>query len=87
MSLLPPSLSSKCGNLTRLLSLCSYYNHALKAVEEGMTYSRVRDETSELAYRLSQQKFLLPSDGEEKVGGELEKLHEDILEKFTQLRE
>lgn len=43
-----------------LRNFVTYYELALRAVEgQDLTYARIRDETSELAYGLSQQKFLV----------------------------
>lgn len=43
-----------------LRNFVAYYELALKAVEGGeMTYARVRDETAELTYGLSQMKFMV----------------------------
>lgn len=71
-----------------LKNFITYYEEAVKAVEgESMTWTRVREHTSDLVYRLTQMKFLDPADGEEPNKKELEQLHQDILRQFQTLAE
>lgn len=51
-----------------LKNFIEYYNCAIKAVESGdnaMTWSKVRDQTSDEWYALSQMKFEDPADGKD----------------------
>ncbi|BGP53885.1 hypothetical protein JCM8202_006078 [Rhodotorula sphaerocarpa] len=71
-----------------LKNFITYYEQAVKAVEgDNNTWSRVREHTSELVYRLTQMKFLDPADGEEPNQKELDQLHQDILRTFQTLAE
>lgn len=67
-----------------LKNFVSYYENALKAVEnETTTWNKVRETTSDLWYRLTQQKFLDPSTQDEKeIKSELEKLYNEIQNQF-----
>lgn len=71
-----------------LKNFITYYEQAVKAVEgDNNLWSRVREHTSELVYRLTQMKFLDPADGEEPNQKELDQLHQDILRTFQTLAE
>ncbi|BGP06023.1 V-type proton ATPase catalytic subunit A isoform 2 [Rhodotorula toruloides] len=73
--------------LTGMLKcMIAYYEAAIKAVDsEGTTWSRVKDATSDLYYRLTQLKFLDPADGQEPIEKEINQLHADIQRTFQDL--
>ncbi|GHJ86581.1 hypothetical protein NliqN6_2983 [Naganishia liquefaciens] len=62
-----------------------YYDLAQKAVENGLTYNKIRDGTSDILYRLNQQKFEDPDQGEEAITKTIQKLHSDMEETFRNL--
>jgi V-type H+-transporting ATPase subunit A len=71
-----------------LRNFVTYYNCALKAVDSGeLTFNQIRDETGDLMYALSQMKFESPSQGKEVIVKKLEKVHNDIINKFRQIQE
>ncbi|KAJ9115792.1 H(+)-transporting V1 sector ATPase subunit A [Naganishia onofrii] len=64
----------------------SLYHHlAQKAVENGLTYNKIRDGTSDILYRLNQQKFEDPDQGEEDITKKIKQLHSDMEETFRNL--
>jgi V-type H+-transporting ATPase subunit A len=67
----------------------AYHEGAVKAVSDGgdLTFAKVRDETSDLMYKLSQMKFESPSQGQESIEQKLDGLHTEIQDKFRQLTE
>ncbi|KAM0792443.1 H(+)-transporting V1 sector ATPase subunit A [Microbotryomycetes sp. NB124-2] len=66
----------------------TYYENALKAVEDGSTtWSKVREATSDLWYRLTQMKFEDPAQGEEAVKKVLDDLYNDIVSQFQNITE
>ncbi|KAG0140271.1 hypothetical protein CROQUDRAFT_373895 [Cronartium quercuum f. sp. fusiforme G11] len=75
-----------------LRNLMTYYTHAQKSVEsssggKNLTWSKVRDLTSQEWYRLSQMKFEDPKDGEEALLKTFNALHDEIVKKFQSLNE
>lgn len=89
----------------------AYYDAAQKAIESSdLTFARVRDETGDLMYALSQMKFEVrpfirqgsasslvgvtnmnfkqsPSQGKDAIMKALDKVYNDIHEKFAQLQD
>ncbi|CDZ97047.1 v-type atpase [Phaffia rhodozyma] len=71
-----------------LRNFVTYYDAAQKAIDSGdMTFARIRDETGDLMYALSQMKFESPSQGKEAIVKALDKVYNDIQEKFRQLQD
>ncbi|MBW0494881.1 hypothetical protein O181_034596 [Austropuccinia psidii MF-1] len=73
-----------------LRNLMTYYTHAQKAVEtnvggKNLTWTKVRDATSDEWHRLSQMKFEDPKDGEQELLARFDQLCEDITKKFQSL--
>ncbi|KPV75838.1 uncharacterized protein RHOBADRAFT_26053 [Rhodotorula graminis WP1] len=69
-----------------LKNLVTYFEAAVKAVEGGeLTWSRVRESTSDLWYRLTQMKFEDPATGEEAILKVLNELHADIVSQFQNI--
>ncbi|KAJ9102903.1 H(+)-transporting V1 sector ATPase subunit A [Naganishia adeliensis] len=62
-----------------------YHDLAQKAVESGLTYTKIRDGTSDILYRLNQQKFEDPDQGEEDITKKIKQLHSDMEETFRNL--
>ena len=50
-----------------------------------MTWSKIREHTSDILYRLTQQKFEDPKDGEEAIQGKFDALSSDLAECFRSL--
>ena len=50
-------------------------------------WSKVKEHTSEIMYRLTQMKFELPKDGKEKIEEKMEKLNKDLHEAFRTLQD
>uniref|UniRef100_A0A7S4JX23 H(+)-transporting two-sector ATPase n=1 Tax=Paramoeba aestuarina TaxID=180227 RepID=A0A7S4JX23_9EUKA len=75
-----------------LKNICCYYNLAQREIARTKeftsgktTFQTLKDTTDGLLQRLVRMKFLEPSDGEEYVTRELEKLHDDINRHFQEL--
>lgn len=56
----------------------TFYRGAQRAVDNGLTYSQIKDGASDIMFRLSQQKFEEPADGEDAIKEKLLKLNKDI---------
>ncbi|KDE08013.1 V-type proton ATPase catalytic subunit A isoform 2 [Microbotryum lychnidis-dioicae p1A1 Lamole] len=71
-----------------LKNFVTYYELALKAVETNTTtWNKTREATSDVWFRLTQQKFEDPATGEAVVKGELDQLHADIVSTFQNVTE
>ncbi|PFH47683.1 hypothetical protein AMATHDRAFT_82092 [Amanita thiersii Skay4041] len=71
-----------------LRNFVAYHDAALKAVSQtDLTFSKIKDATSDVMFRLSQMKFESPSQGKESVKSKLDALYIEIHDKFRQLAE
>lgn len=65
----------------------SYYEEAQRAVASGAPWSKLSEATSDVKHDVSSAKFAEPSDGEEKVRADMEKLITSISERFQEASE
>ncbi|KAK2467101.1 hypothetical protein APHAL10511_001359 [Amanita phalloides] len=71
-----------------LRNFVAYHDAALRAVgQSDLTFSRVKESTGDIMFKLSQMKFESPSQGEESIKRKLDGLHAEIQDKFRQLAE
>ncbi|CAO1636628.1 unnamed protein product [Parajaminaea phylloscopi] len=71
-----------------LKNIMEYYRETQAAIAGGeLTWSRIKEHTNDVWYRLTQMKFELPKDGEEKVSEKMEKLNKDLHEAFRSLQD
>ncbi|KAL9654686.1 hypothetical protein ABK040_006748 [Willaertia magna] len=74
-----------------LRNFIKFYEEAQKAVQESgagkVTWSTIKQAMPDILYKLSSQKFIEPSEGEEKVKKGLNDLHTEILNSFKNLDE
>ncbi|EAU88427.1 endodeoxyribonuclease [Coprinopsis cinerea okayama7 len=71
-----------------LRNFVTYHDLAIKAVNQNeLTFSKIKDSTSDLMFKLSQMKFESPSQGKEDVKGKLDALYAEMQDKFRQLAE
>ena len=71
-----------------LKNFVSYFDNAQKAVEADLTYAKIRDATSDVAYQLSQMKFESPNtQSEDEISAKFEQLYNEIGESFRRLQE
>ena len=70
-----------------LRNMVIYHDKAQAALENNpdMTWARIREHTSEILYRLTQQKFEDPKEGEDKIRKVYEELENDMTESFRSL--
>lgn len=68
-------------------SFVLYNDEAQKAVASGAQWSKLAEATAEAKHRVSSAKFYEPSDGEEKIRAEFEKLNSYIYESFADASE
>ncbi|KDN48874.1 putative TFP1p-H+-ATPase V1 domain 69 kd catalytic subunit, vacuolar [Tilletiaria anomala UBC 951] len=70
-----------------LKNMIDYHEKAQAAIANNpeMTWARIKDHTSDTLYRLTQQKFESPKDGEKAYLDKYEKLSNDIAEAFRTL--
>ena len=65
-----------------------YHEAAIRATEGGeTTFAKIKEQTGDLMFKLSQMKFELPSQGKEDIKKKLDDLHQEIQDKFRQLSE
>ncbi|KAK9659921.1 H(+)-transporting V1 sector ATPase subunit A, partial [Basidiobolus ranarum] len=71
-----------------LRNMIGFYSHATHAVEvtnNQITWAKIRDNMSDVLYKLSSMKFEDPADGEEVLVERFAKLNKEIEERFRQL--
>ena len=70
-----------------LRNMILYHEKAQAAINNNpeMTWARIREHTSDVMYRLSQQKFEDPKDGEAAITEKYEQLASDMTEAFRSL--
>ena len=70
-----------------LKNMVDYHEKAQAAINNNpeMTWSKIREHTSDILYRLTQQKFEDPKDGEEAIQGKFDALSSDLAECFRSL--
>jgi V-type H+-transporting ATPase subunit A len=71
-----------------LRNFVGYHDAAQRAVTQSdLTFSKIKDSTSDIMFRLSQMKFESPSQGKESIKRQLDGLYAEIQDKFRQLAE
>ncbi|KAF8727555.1 hypothetical protein AX14_007299 [Amanita brunnescens Koide BX004] len=71
-----------------LRNFVAYHDAAQRAVgQSDLTFSRIKDSTSDIVFKLSQMKFESPSQGQESTKRKLDGLYAEIQDKFRQLAE
>jgi len=71
-----------------LRNYVAYHDAAQRATgQSDLTFSRIKDSTGDIAFKLSQMKFESPSQGEESIKRKLDGLYAEIQDKFRQLAE
>lgn len=71
-----------------LRNIIEYNQEAQAVLSQGeVSWSKVKEHTSEIMYRLTQMKFELPKDGKEKIEEKMEKLNKDLHEAFRTLQD
>ncbi|KAF8626150.1 hypothetical protein AX15_005044 [Amanita polypyramis BW_CC] len=71
-----------------LRNFVAYHDAALRATTQNdLTFSKIKDNTSDIMFKLSQMKFESPSQGKESIERKLDGLYADIQDKFRQLAE
>jgi V-type H+-transporting ATPase subunit A len=70
-----------------LKNLVDFHDRAQAAIVNNpdMTWARIKEHCQEVIYRLTQQKFENPKDGEEAITKKFDKLNQDITEAFRTL--
>ena len=75
-----------------LRNIITFYNEAQRAVENSsadkkITWNVIKNNMTELIYKITSMKFQDPVEGEEKMVGEFKKLNNDIVEAFRNLED
>lgn len=65
----------------------TYHDEAQRAVSSGASWSKLSEKTADIKHKVSSAKFFEPSQGEEALNKEFDKLDADIVDKFTQYSE
>ena len=70
-----------------LKNMVQYHEKAQAAINNNpeITWARIREHTSDILYRLTQQKFEDPKEGEETMLKKFEQLASDMTESFRSL--
>eukprot|EP01134_Creolimax_fragrantissima_P008313 CFRG8313T1 len=78
------------GMLKNLMQFYDLARHSVEVSansENKITWAIIRDQCGDVLHRLSSQKFLEPSDGEEQNKSELARLSQDMVSKFRNLED
>lgn len=76
-----------------LRNFIHFYTLANKTVEDSsksenkITFSHIKDHTTDLLYRLTSMKFAEPSDGEEAVTAKFDKIRDDLTAAFREIED
>ncbi|EPQ32039.1 uncharacterized protein PFL1_00237 [Pseudozyma flocculosa PF-1] len=70
-----------------LRNMVDFHDRAQAAINNNpdMTWAKVKEHCSDIIYRLSQQKFESPKDGEETITKKFDKINQDMQEAFRTL--
>ncbi|PWN50322.1 putative TFP1p-H+-ATPase V1 domain 69 kd catalytic subunit, vacuolar [Violaceomyces palustris] len=70
-----------------LKNMVDFHTRAQAAIDNNpdMTWAKIKEHCSDIIFRLSQQKFESPKDGEEAITKKLEQLNSDMAEAFRNL--
>jgi len=75
----------------QLRNIITFFNCAQTAVqisdEKRITWNTIKNELSDLIYKLQSMKFMEPSSGQEVVVNQMKALHEEIINSFRRLNE
>ena len=63
--------------------MMTYHDESQKAVTQGVTWNKIREVTSDIAYQLRSMKFEIPDDGKDVIEAKYEKLLQNMMEKFA----
>ncbi|KAH7361999.1 vacuolar ATP synthase catalytic subunit A [Plectosphaerella cucumerina] len=63
--------------------MMGFHDEAQKAVQQGQSWSKIREATSELQGKLRQLKFEVPDDGEDVIVKKYEAIQQEMLDKFA----
>ncbi|KAF8906032.1 ATP synthase alpha/beta family, nucleotide-binding domain-containing protein [Gymnopilus junonius] len=71
-----------------LRNFVGFHDAAIRAVTQNdLTFSKIKDATGDVMFKLSQMKFESPSQGKEPIRQKLDSLYSEIQDKFRQLAE
>ncbi|KAH6689583.1 ATP synthase alpha/beta family, nucleotide-binding domain-containing protein [Plectosphaerella plurivora] len=63
--------------------MMGFHDEAQKAVQQGQSWAKIREATSELQGKLRQLKFEVPDDGEDVIVKKYEAIQQEMLDKFA----
>lgn len=76
-----------------LRNIVHFHNLAIKVIEETasseakVTFNLIKEHMSELMFRLTAMKFIEPTDGEESVTAECDKLRDEVIKAFREIED
>ncbi|KAF8427489.1 ATP synthase alpha/beta family, nucleotide-binding domain-containing protein [Tirmania nivea] len=69
--------------LWMMKAMMGYHDESQKAVAQGVSWNKIREATSDIAYQLRSMKFEIPDEGEKAITAKYEKLVQNMMEKFA----
>ena len=64
-------------------NMMAFHDESQKAISQGQSWAKVREQTSDIQKGLRDMKFEVPKDGEEKVTKKYEELHQRLMDQFA----
>ena len=64
-------------------NMIAFHDEAQKAVSQGQSWTKVKEQTGDIQKGLRDMKFELPTEGEEKIVKKYEDLHQRLMDKFA----
>ena len=64
-------------------NMMAFHDEAQKAVSQGQSWAKIKEQTSDIQKGLRDMKFELPADGEDKVTKKFDQLHQQLMDKFA----
>ena len=64
-------------------NMMAFHDEAQKAVSQGQSWAKVKEQTSDIQKGLRDMKFEVPTEGEQKIVKKYEELHQQLMDKFA----
>ncbi|KAI5848164.1 ATP synthase alpha/beta family, nucleotide-binding domain-containing protein [Tricharina praecox] len=71
--------------LWMMKAMVGFFDESQKAVQSGVSWTKVREATSDIQHQLRSMKFEIPDDGEKVVCAKYEKLWNEMMDKFASI--
>ncbi|KAI5815491.1 putative V-type proton ATPase catalytic subunit A [Pyronema omphalodes] len=71
--------------LWMMKNMVGFFDESQKAVQAGVSWAKIRDETAELQHKLRSMKFEVPDEGEDVVVPRYQTIWDDMLKQFSEI--